>query len=254
MTPSLTMIVPALNEEKHLSNTVHEAIDAIDGLVSDYEILIFNDGSTDRTGEIAEALSQKNARIHVIHHEIPRGLGYGYKAGVRLADKTHVLLVPGDNELRQDSIQDMCKNIGQADIVLTYANNPEIRPLSRQFISRLFSGIVRKASGLKVRYFNGPALHRTDLVRRALTEVSDGFAYQAEILVRMIQSGATYVEVGMYLNARPETSAFRMANVINVFTNIIKLYYRLRWHKNPLVAPYTQNLPMDIKHVGTLER
>ncbi len=237
MTTSLTVIIPALNEERYLAATVHEAIDVLRGIVEDYEIFIFNDGSTDLTGEIADDLARNNSRIEVIHHNQPRGLGYNYKAGVRKATKAYVLMIPGDNEVRQDSIRDVCAEIGQTDIVATYHLNPEIRPRSRQIISRLFAGLIRTASGLNLRYFNGLVVHRTSLVRRALAEISDGFAYQAEILVRLIQLGLAYKEVGLYIHPRPKTNAFRFANIVNTFANTLKLVCRLKFTENTFTLP-----------------
>lgn len=223
----LTIIIPCLNEELHVRTAVEETLEAVYGQIEDYEILVFNDGSTDRTGEIAEELASANERIRVIHHDQPQGLGYSYKEGVRLATKSHVLLVPGDNELRADSLRDICAKAGETDVLVTYFLNPEVRPKARQIISRTFAWIIRTSSGVGLTYFNGPSIHRTDLVRRTMAIASDGFTYQAEILVRLIQSGATHQEVGMFINARPKTSAFRISNVVDVFKGTIKLIARV---------------------------
>lgn len=227
MDNDLTIIIPALNEELHLRTAVEEALDAVAGLIDDYEIIVFNDGSADRTGEIADELADRNDRIRVIHHDRPMGLGYSFKEGVRLATKSHVLLVPGDNELRGDSLRKICSKAGECDILATYFLNPEVRSRLRQVISKVFAWVIRSASGVRLTYFNGPTIHKTRLVRRALEIASDGFTYQAEILVRLIQSEATYQEVGMYINPRPKTSAFRISNVIDVFKGTAKLVGRI---------------------------
>ena len=225
MDNDLTVIIPALNEELHIRAAVNETLDAFCGLIDDYEIIVFNDGSTDRTGEIADELAALNDRISVVHHDRPMGLGYSYKEGVRLAAKAHVLLVPGDNELRGDSLRQICSRTGEHDIVATYFLNPEVRPWIRQTISKVFSWLIRSTSGVNLTYFNGPTIHRTRLVRREVA--SDGFTYQAELLVRLVQSGATHEEIGMYINSRPTTSAFRFGNVIDVFKGTTRLMARI---------------------------
>ncbi|MEE2754662.1 MAG: glycosyltransferase family 2 protein [Candidatus Latescibacterota bacterium] len=227
MKNDLTVIVPALNEELHIRASVKETLDAVFGVIEDYEIIVFNDGSSDRTGEIADEMASNHDRIRVVHHSKPMGLGYSYKEGVRLATKSHVLLIPGDNELRADSLRAVCCRAGASDILVTYFLNPEVRSKARQAISKVFAWIVRSASGVDLTYFNGPSIHRTHLVRRAMEIASDGFTYQAEILARLIQSGATYEEVGMYINARPKTSAFRLSNVVDVFKGTLKLVGRV---------------------------
>ncbi len=239
MKSSLTVIIPALNEEPHIANTVNETIDALQDTIVDYEIIIFNDGSTDRTGEISDRLAQYNPRIEVIHHESPRGLGYVYKAGVRKASKEYVLMVPGDNEVHRDSVHDVLKEVGETDIVITYHANPEIRSRSRQIISKMFAGVIRYGSSLNIRYFNGLVVHRTDVVRRALSEISNGFAYQAEILVRLIQLGLDYKEVGLTILPRPKTNAFRFSNLINTIGNTFKLVCRLKFKENTFSLPET---------------
>jgi glycosyltransferase involved in cell wall biosynthesis len=237
MNSSLTVIIPALNEAPHIANTVHETIEALQATVEDYEITIFNDGSTDRTGVISDELAKDNPRIEVIHHDSPRGLGYVYKAGVRRATKEYVLMVPGDNEVHRDSVYEVCKEVGETDIVITYHANPEIRSRSRQVISKMFAGVIRYGSGLNIRYFNGLVVHRTDIVRRALSEISDGFAYQAEILVRLIQLGLAYKEVGLTILPRPKTNAFRLSNLINTIGNTFKLVCRLKFKENTFSLP-----------------
>ena len=237
MKSSLTVIIPALNEEPHIANTVRETIDALQDTIDDFEITIFNDGSTDRTGEISDALAQDDPRIEVIHHESPRGLGYVYKAGVRRATREYVLMVPGDNEVHRDSVHDVCKAVGETDIILTYHANPEIRPFSRQVISKMFASVIRFGSGLNIRYFNGLVVYRADVVRRALSEISDGFAYQAEILVRLIQLGLNYREIGLVILPRPKTNAFRFSNLINTIGNTFKLVCRLKFKENTFSLP-----------------
>ncbi len=70
--PTLSVIVPALNEEANIADAVREATRALGERFSDYELLLFNDGSTDRTGEIMDALALEDPHIRVFHHERQR--------------------------------------------------------------------------------------------------------------------------------------------------------------------------------------
>ena len=74
-TPSLTVVIPALNEEGNVETGVSDILTALGDRFYSYEILIFDDGSTDATGAIADRLAAQNQNIKVIHHEKNRGLG-----------------------------------------------------------------------------------------------------------------------------------------------------------------------------------
>ena len=72
---SITIIVPAYNEELNLSDTINSIYVAVAGRELDVEIIIVNDGSQDNTGQLADSLVLKDARIRPIHHLKNQGLG-----------------------------------------------------------------------------------------------------------------------------------------------------------------------------------
>ena len=92
---TISLIIPALNEEAGLEPTVNKVIQALGEKFTDYEILIVNDGSQDKTGEIAERLAANNYHIRVFHNPKNLGLGYNYRRGVGLATKDYIGWVPG---------------------------------------------------------------------------------------------------------------------------------------------------------------
>src|SRR4051812_18364461 len=94
---SITVLVPALNEERNIAGTVDRLLDALSLTFEDYEIIVANDGSSDRTGEIADGIAAAHPSIRVIHNDINRGLGYCYAAGYRAASKDYFVYIPGDN-------------------------------------------------------------------------------------------------------------------------------------------------------------
>lgn len=120
---SISVIIPALNEEGNLRNTVDSVYQAMGKKFDTYEILIFNDGSTDATGKIAEDLAEKDKNVKVIHNPKTRGFGYNISEGIKRAKCEYVTLVPGDNEVPAESTQKMFQAVGQADIVTTYFSN-----------------------------------------------------------------------------------------------------------------------------------
>ena len=78
----LTIIISALNEEKLISKTISEILSVYRETNDKYEIILVNDGSTDRTGEIMESFSKDNPEIEVINNPEPSGLGAHFKNGI----------------------------------------------------------------------------------------------------------------------------------------------------------------------------
>lgn len=226
---SISVIVPALNEEGNLANAVAAVQSVMGGRSQQYEILIFDDGSTDRTGEIAESLAKGHRGIRVVHHEQPRGLGYCYRRGAELATCEHIVMVPGDNEIPAESLAAICAELGAADIVVPYFTNGWIRPRSRQIMSRAFTGLVNTLFGLKLRYFNGPCIHRRVLAQSAMPNTT-GFAYMAVLLVRLVTSGYRFKEVGIELGPRTSgrSKAFRVKNMFSVGFTLASLFIETR--------------------------
>ncbi|MFQ5480252.1 MAG: glycosyltransferase family 2 protein [Thermodesulfobacteriota bacterium] len=229
--PSISIIVPCYNEGENISGTVgciKKSIDEAD-IFSSSEILIFNDKSTDDTGIVAEELAKKNSNIRVIHNESNMGFGYNYTEGVRQAVKDYVLMIPGDNEIPSAAITNIFSSVGEADLIIPYTVNPEVRPLPRRIISRAFVMLFNTLFGLNLRYYNGPCVIRGDLLKN-VPMTTHGFAYMAAILVRLIKSGATFKEVPMKIQYRESgaSKAFRPRNIISVMGAIVKLFWQVR--------------------------
>ncbi len=221
---SLFVIVPALNEEKNIGPTVEMVREAAKIKFGECHIAIFNDGSRDRTGEVAERLAKSFSNLQVIHHDHPKGLGYCYKEGVRLADCEYVIMVPGDNEGLKTSFEKIFSFTGQAEIVIPHTSNPYVRPVLRRLISSCFVLLLNALFKLRLRYYNGCVLHRTEIIN-SIEIKTDSFAYQAEALIKLIRKGRSYVEVGVPIQERPtgNSKAFRLKNVKNVVTAIWNL-------------------------------
>ena len=96
-------------------------------------------------------------------------------------------------------------------------------------VSKVFTGVLNVLFGLKVRYYNGPSLIRTDLAREFVPSTSS-FAYMAVILVQLLKAGATYKEMTFRLRPREfgKTKAFQPRNVMNVIRDILALFWKIQ--------------------------
>lgn len=213
-----SFIVPCFNEQANIELTIAE-IDAAmaDAGITSYDIVVVDDCSTDRTADVVRALCARRSNISLVRNSTNLGFGGAYKAGIKHARGAYVMMVPGDNSYPRDGISLIVRCAGQADIVIPYAVNPEARTPTRVAISRSFTWLVNRLFGLKVPYFNGTVLHRTDLLR-SITINTNSFAYQAEALVKLIRGGATFKGVPVMIVERTvgRSSALRLKNVLQV--------------------------------------
>jgi glycosyltransferase involved in cell wall biosynthesis len=226
MKPSISIIIPALDEENNLAPTVELVVKAVSQKFGDYELLIFNDGSRDRTGEIADQLALQNSHVRVTHHPQNMGLGYTYREGIQLASKEYVTFLPGDTNriLLVEDIENIMAPTGQADMVLVHVLT-DARPLLRRVISQNFTRVMNLLFGLQVKYFNGPNIYRSASIKQVKMS-TDSYGLFAETLVRLLKSGHNYVEVGVPNRDKHSNSkALRMKNFIQVGQLIFKLFW-----------------------------
>lgn len=231
---TLSIIIPAYNEEKNIEAAVKAAVDAVrvnNNKISDYEILLFDDGSRDKTSEIADKLAMENNHIQVIHNRPNKGFGYNVLTGMQMAKMDYTVMTPGDDEILHESINNIFSRIGEADIIAAYHEDPKTRSLFRKFTSNLFVRIVNFLFGLKLKYYNGPNIIRTDLAKNNLP-TTFGFAYSAEVMVKLLKwRKASLIHVGMKTKPIAITTAFKPKNIASVFKTIFNLFFAIYFKK-----------------------
>jgi len=224
---SITVFIPAFNEEKNLANATRGALNALEGYGDDYEIIILNACSSDNTGKVAEELAAANPKIRVIQQTQWAGLGTNYMAGVKAARMDYFVMFPGDNENSWQSLAQAIALAGKTDIIISYTTNMEVRAWHRRVISDSFVWLLNHLFMLNLRYYNGNAVYPTRLLKR-LEVKSQDFAYNAEILIKLIKSGCSYTEFGIQIKPTNKTAIFNIKNIIGVIRTIALLFYDVR--------------------------
>ena len=97
--PSLSLVIPAYNEEENIVICASNLVRAFDKESIDYEFLIVDNGSTDKTGEIIDSLAKRNKRIKKVVVKKNIGYGYGIRKGLETAHGTFIGWIDADNQV-----------------------------------------------------------------------------------------------------------------------------------------------------------
>jgi glycosyltransferase involved in cell wall biosynthesis len=225
---SLSVIVTAMNEIGNLAPTVENIVSAAAPRIPDFEVIIIDDGSTDGTSALADRLAAADARIRVHHNEQNRGLAYSYRKGIELATKPYTSWVAGNNIIPRKGMEDLYDLVGRVDTVFSYVLK-DVRGPARRAISLTLTVVVNLLFGVRMRYYTGPCVYRTDVLKR-LRCISEGSMIVPEILLRMVKTGLPYVEIPLQPQPRASgtTKTFRLKNVIAVSLSLSRLFWDIQ--------------------------
>ena len=120
---SITVFFPCYNEQDNVAKVANRAIEVLEGLRADYEIIIVNDGSADDTGRVADRIAADHDRVRVIHHPRNRGYGAALQSGFRAAAKELVFFTDGDAQFDLAELPPWLPLMKEYDIVCGYRMN-----------------------------------------------------------------------------------------------------------------------------------
>jgi glycosyltransferase involved in cell wall biosynthesis len=232
--PRLTFFFPAYNEEENVARTVELALSQIGPLVPSIEVLAIDDGSTDRTPQLADELAAADPRVRV-HHQPNRGYGGAIKAGFAEARGELICFSDGDLQfdLREMSrLLDRLADAGKpADVVIGYRIKRQ-DPFHRIFIAKTYNAIVSVAFGLRVRDIDcAMKLFRRE-VFDGLRLDAEGPFLSAELLIKLRARGIRMAQLGVnhYPRAAGTNTGASFGKILRTFRDLAKLRWDL-WTK-----------------------
>ena len=98
MDEGISVFFPAFNDEGSIGSLVEDALAVLPALADDYEVIVVNDGSSDRTAEVLEEIARREPRLRVVHHGVNRGYGAALRTGFASATKELVFYTDGDGQ------------------------------------------------------------------------------------------------------------------------------------------------------------
>jgi glycosyltransferase involved in cell wall biosynthesis len=225
---SLSVVLPAYNEEQNAAAAVEEVSAIAQRLDADYEIILVNDGSSDRTGEIGRELEGRIPNYRLVEHYPNRGYGGSLKAGYAAAEKELITYVPADNQFDFSEIDRFLAKIDDADIVCGYRANRQDNVV-RKFNARGWNTLVRLLFGYLCRDIDcGFKLFRRDVLDH-VNLVSDGAMIDTEFLAGAKARGCHIVEVPVTHRPRVagEATGANIQVVAKAFRDLVQFRRRL---------------------------
>lgn len=148
--PGVSVFFPCYNEEANVERTTRAALKACARLFEDYEVIIVDDGSRDRTAEIADRLAAEDPRVRAVHNRPNRGYGGALARGFREARKEYIFYTDGDGQFDFEELETLLPMCSQYDIVSAYRMNRQ-DALHRKLNAACWGALVNALFGIRLR-------------------------------------------------------------------------------------------------------
>ena len=195
----LSFFFPALNEEDNVAPIVEEALTVLPRFADDLEITVVDDGSSDRTGSIADELARKDPRVRVIHHGTRRGYGGAVRSGLVAATKPWIFFTDGDRQFKLEDFALLVAATDGADAVVGFRKK-RADPMRRLFLAWVYNRLIRLLFGGGWRDVDCAfkLFRREVFVQVPLERVrSNGAFFSPELLITLRRAGVRVRQVGV---------------------------------------------------------
>jgi glycosyltransferase involved in cell wall biosynthesis len=229
---TLSIFFPMWNEEVYVERAVDAArrvceTMVADGVVGDYELIIVDDASTDRTPELADKLAAADPRIRVVHHERNRKLGGAIKTGLAAATGDLVLYSDADLPFDMTELPRAIRLMREydADVVSAYRFDRTGEGYLRAIYTFFYNVLIRTMFGVKARDINFAFKLLRRRVVAALDLRSEGSFIDAELIIRATRMGFSILQFGVdyFPRTRGESTLSSPRIIVTILREMVQL-------------------------------
>ncbi|HEY0752714.1 MAG TPA: glycosyltransferase family 2 protein [Ktedonobacteraceae bacterium] len=193
---SVSAVLPAHNEEAAIASTVESVLGTLASWLTDFEVLVVNDGSRDRTGTILDEIAARNPRLRIIHHSVNQGYGAALVSGFEASQKDFVFFMDSDGQFDIRDLERFFPLLQEYDAVLGYRIKRQDTWM-RKVNAWGWKLLVRLIFGVRVRDVDCAfKIYTRRFFREHLLETR-GAMINTEILYKFKRDGYTYTEIGV---------------------------------------------------------
>ncbi len=193
---SLSVVLPAHNEEDNITRTIAEVIHTLQMWVRDFEVIVVNDGSSDGTGVILDSLAHQDAHIHVVTHAVNQGYGAALVSGFHAVQKELVFFMDSDGQFDIADLERFFPYIKDYDAVIGYRMQRQDNKL-RKLNAWGWKLLVGAVLGVHVRDIDCAfKFYHADFLHRHHFETC-GAMINAEMLYKLMRDRGRIKEIGV---------------------------------------------------------
>jgi len=184
----ISFFCPAYFDENNLPELISVVFDFLSKISQKFEIIIIEDGSPDKTGEIAESLAKQYPHIRVIHHSKNLGYGATLKDGFSSARYEYVMYTDGDNQYDVREFEPYLRLLKEADILSGYARKKSVTT-RRKIQSVVYNWLILILFSFRIKDINCSMKIFKKKVLDSIQIKSTGAFIDAEMLIKAKQKG-----------------------------------------------------------------
>ena len=233
----LSLVIPAFNEAAGIAEALLDAHSSLNGLGYDFEIIVIDDGSRDRTAAIVAELAESYPEIRLIRHSQNLGYGTSLRTGFEAARYELVAFTDSDGQFDLDDIADLVDLTRRHPIAVGWRVDRK-DPWRRRFLSRGYNWLARTFLGTGVRDIDcALKVFRREALAYLLPE-SAGFFVNTEMLCRARRYGWSIAEIGVrHRPRRHGASKVSLKEVPKTFATLVHFWWTRVVFAKPLPKP-----------------
>src|ERR1700716_1929577 len=228
---SISAVLPAYNEEGIIERTVRHVADILRSVATDFEVIVTNDGSRDRTGQVLSDLQTRQPDLHlrIVTHERNRGYGAALASGFDASHKDLVFLTDGDKQFDVAELRDFLPVMdGQTDLVIGWRRN-RADPLLRKANALGWKTLVNLLFGYTAKDVDCAFKLFRRRVWESMTVQSRGATFSAEFLIKARRLGFHVKElpVSHFPRTAGSPTGARLGVIARAFVELFRLWRNL---------------------------
>ena len=234
---SISIVLPAFNEEAVIATTVARVFQALSRMVADFEILVVNDGSKDRTGAIVAAIAAQEPRVRLVTHQVNQGAGAALVSGFIRATKAYTFYMDADGQFDIHDLVHLLPHLGEYDGVFGYRLDRQ-DPWVRKLNAWGWNQVVRFVFNIKIKDIDCAfKIFRTDYFHQVVLEAR-GALLLTEVVYKFARAGYNYTEVPVQHLPREggNPTGAKLSVILRAFKELF--FYAAKWHEEEQQTVY----------------
>jgi len=230
MTYSISAVIIAKNEENSVKKVIEESLDVLSKLTRNWEILVNDDASSDKTGQILDYYSKKYPKIKIFHQKKPLGISGGLEFLYKKASKQLVFINAADGQYTIKDLSKMLDKVDEGyDLIIGKRRTKVYYGIFRKALSYIYNILPEILFGVKLYDAGSNKVYKMEVLKKT-TPISKSVFSEAERIIRAQLLGFKIVSVPISYFPREggKATGAHLKSIIGAMIDMLKLRYYLK--------------------------